>query len=671
MALSPFPTFRRRKSAGRPTINPSHPLARGLVFSAFLNEGGGATFEAVTGQQSSNRTTWITTPLGVGANVSTGTNAPVFSDNTLWHPGTSDVTIAVYADPAASGSALAPLWRKSPAGTTPFWALYANGDVNTNVSSGKFACYLYQNSSNNLLCGTTGSSYVDGKWHQYVGSMTQSVTANCVLYYDGLPAAGTISVTGAPTYSGTDPARIAYDGSSNTGGGVAYAYVWFRALTANEVAWFYADPFAFVAPRRQVGFYRVPTGDSVSGTATSICDVAGTANVTHVVVPRAVTVVADTSAAVNVTHVAVPRAVTAVADTSGVLRGSPFTLKTSVTAVCDAAGHMATPYTVQGHVTSVCDTGATLQRSRNFTGSATAVVKLVAAMSPVDNLVAQVNVCHDASATVVVTHNLTAAIRAVCDTGGTQRVTHGCSAAITSICKTTAVFSDTVTFTTAITAVCDVAATAPPVTHVMVPHAVTAIADASATVVVTRNCIPRAVTAVVDVAATAVRTKVLSAAITSVVDTVAQAHPTFVVRSSVTAVNDAGATILRTRVFGASCTAICDASATLVRQKTPSVAPVTSVVDVAATLARTRVFTGSATAVCTVKTLGQEQDIVFLIGHLTSVCDTAAAAARTAVLLGKLASSVCDTGGTLTVGIPKTEGTWVVSNRPKRWAVSP
>ncbi len=237
MPISPLPvSFRKKKTPGPPALNPRHPLGRGLVFACVFTEGNGTPYELVTGSASTQNlgNKWKPSPLGIAAQINSSTVLPTYNDVSSWHPGSSDFTLAVYGNPTASAS-LAPLWRKSPSLATPFWCLYANGDQNTNASSGRLACYAYQNSSNNLLLATTSTSAIDGKYHQFVGALSPS-NASGALYVDGLPSASSSSHTGTPSYTGTDKVYVGGDGGANNAGcNLAYAYFWLRQLSAQEV----------------------------------------------------------------------------------------------------------------------------------------------------------------------------------------------------------------------------------------------------------------------------------------------------------------------------------------------------------------------------------------------------------------------------------------------------
>lgn len=101
----------------------------------------------------------------------------------------------------------------------------------------------------------------DSNWHQWCGTRSGTTLS---IYRDGVPnASNTFTVrdiTGATPTAGIG--QMFPDNTLWFSGVVAYLLAWNRALSAAEVAWLYAEPYAMIQAPQMPVFYSIPAGGS-------------------------------------------------------------------------------------------------------------------------------------------------------------------------------------------------------------------------------------------------------------------------------------------------------------------------------------------------------------------------------------------------------------------------
>lgn len=228
-------------------------LVPGLVFAAVLNTIGSPTPpDIMTGTNASATTigTWSNTTFGPGMTFNGTSQTGNFGDRANWRPGGSDITVAVLANPISEAN-LRVLIGKADSGTGKGFYFAANADQNSAVSAGRFGLFVADDAGTSVRrYGASGSTLVDGNFHQFVGVVSQA--AGVTLYIDGVSTSVTSNNLGGwPTLTGTFPL---YMGSLNAAlywfnKQIVYAYYWKRALSSTEIGSLYAAPYQMFQSR--------------------------------------------------------------------------------------------------------------------------------------------------------------------------------------------------------------------------------------------------------------------------------------------------------------------------------------------------------------------------------------------------------------------------------------
>lgn len=219
----------------------SHPLAVGLkslVFPADLVD-----LVRGTGVITVNGTpTNVGTPYGAGRNFN-GTTDYLEIGTPIATAGAWSLFAVFRATATATGAGVI-AERYPPANTN---VAYALGVGITSATPLQLECGYYNSAGSGAWQLATGSVITIGRWNNVVATYAGNAGA-INLYLNGLRDA-TGSGSGAdPTPD--QPTRIAIrhdaTGSPNLPGDIAVTGIWNRALSANEVATLYADPFCIL-----------------------------------------------------------------------------------------------------------------------------------------------------------------------------------------------------------------------------------------------------------------------------------------------------------------------------------------------------------------------------------------------------------------------------------------
>lgn len=236
-------------------IDWSHPLARGLRLCLLFNEGGGAPRDI------SNYHTIV--PLG----------APAWTPAGYLTGSTSDYVSCRNAP--NYGGAVTVWWRGRvnawPGGATRYWIA---GWSNTDTTIYEYDKILSIKDSNKAASFYTYSGWainVDASTAITLGVDTDILgvhdLSDLYVYLNGRSDASPIAA--AASYAGYTTPRILLNSPAippavYTGALVVtnVAGVWLRALSAAEVAWLYAEPYAMIQAPEMPVFYSIPAGGS-------------------------------------------------------------------------------------------------------------------------------------------------------------------------------------------------------------------------------------------------------------------------------------------------------------------------------------------------------------------------------------------------------------------------
>jgi len=240
--------WRDRKPNGPQEIDWSHPLARGLKFFLLVNARAGAPRNLVSGAFLGSNFDWVLDDEGVGikqaASLETTTpyvpTAYPFTINARWRPyiasGTS-TTEGVGFVGAASARHIA-FGLRNKASDKNSYNVFLGG-TDPAITHG-----TTDPVSNLVVVDTTGVS--------------KSATDH-ELYW--LQDAAVTSTVSAGTNFSMDRFRVMGGTESPT---VYHFGAWDRALTADEIAWLHAEPYAMLRPRRR-RLFTVVSGGAKSG----------------------------------------------------------------------------------------------------------------------------------------------------------------------------------------------------------------------------------------------------------------------------------------------------------------------------------------------------------------------------------------------------------------------
>lgn len=232
-------------------IDWGHPLAQGLVFCALLNEQGGAPRDLLT---------------GLGGAVANGASFGRFADAGI-------VFASVSSQSAAWTGITGPVTRAPTAGLTVAGSMVtgpgnygaASRALISTCNANKGYCLFLDSNNNprfvvNDNIGSGASSQAIGsiavpQFFSLRMSASYDRSTGTHLYYRGTQQA---TNSGNTSVTFVAPGQVPTIGNTGTGdtlapigfldGGVGYAYIWHRSLTASEHAWLAAEPYAFIAP---------------------------------------------------------------------------------------------------------------------------------------------------------------------------------------------------------------------------------------------------------------------------------------------------------------------------------------------------------------------------------------------------------------------------------------
>lgn len=227
-----------------PGINHQHPLARGLVGCWPFWEGGGNKLYDISGKGNHGTLTgmdpvtdWVATPYGGGVNFD-GTDDHVQLDK--W---------SMFADPTQLTWCM---WVKKTVhtGHRALWSVAAGNYANAE----HWGVAWMSGDAIRLHSGQGGGSILLpysllGRWMQIVVCLTSATTWS--LYIDGRY----IGDSTWRKYFDATGARIIGEYGGYFPGDIASLTIHDRALTAAEIAELYADPWAFMRPRRSARYF--------------------------------------------------------------------------------------------------------------------------------------------------------------------------------------------------------------------------------------------------------------------------------------------------------------------------------------------------------------------------------------------------------------------------------
>lgn len=237
-------------------LDQSHPLANGLIGLWLLNDGTARDLSG-TGNNGS---------LISGPSVVAGPMGPTLDLNSA---STQYVSVpdssALNTGGGNTGELSFVAWVTTPTLPTAFWFQKGSGNyAQFGVrSNGKIFLYTsfgsYDGSGSNTLA--TGATYCVAATISHV-TATGYVNAGLDASYAMSSPPGSLS--GYPLNIGAGSS-----GASPWNGTIGPVTFWNRALSAQEIAWLYAEPFAMLRPTRRISFGFVPSsGNAATGSAT-------------------------------------------------------------------------------------------------------------------------------------------------------------------------------------------------------------------------------------------------------------------------------------------------------------------------------------------------------------------------------------------------------------------
>lgn len=233
-------------------LDPSSPLAAGLVGLYAINEGAGLPSDAVTGAGATGGgATWAASPYGPALSFD-GTSQQITLNDPTLAARSGPLTIACLAAPDASATNqhLIDVRRT----TSPQGGYFVSFSFGTPGTIG----YFVQGTGSSTTANSS-SGVIDGGWHAWGVSHSSTSAGGVAFYRDGQPI-GTATASIFPAVA-TSP-NIATIGSNGTGGalfngGIALIAIASRAWSADEHAAFAANPWQLFLPRRRRVF-RMP-----------------------------------------------------------------------------------------------------------------------------------------------------------------------------------------------------------------------------------------------------------------------------------------------------------------------------------------------------------------------------------------------------------------------------
>jgi len=193
----------------------------------------------------------IGTPtFGAQGTILTQATGVAYADSDRWdkmYQANGYTLAAIYASRSSASDETHFLTRDDAGGSGLTGATGSGRVWQFRLDNGTTARFVAFNDAGSVAQPTAASAGRDGKPHMLVASMDWSATTNNVaLALDGI-IRGTGSLSGAHT-TGRTTNLVTVGGGAGSSTEVVATYAWSRRLTAEEIAWLYAEPFAFFAP---------------------------------------------------------------------------------------------------------------------------------------------------------------------------------------------------------------------------------------------------------------------------------------------------------------------------------------------------------------------------------------------------------------------------------------
>lgn len=230
-------------------INWSSPQTQGLVSQWALNDGGGLTVRSACGCRNGTLTNfpanpWTSSPIGRALTFD-GTDDYIANceiGNEFAFPNTT-FSVSVRFKSTVGGMLCA---KDGSAPTGKGWFVYVE------TSTGIINIQFKGSAGNAFVATTSGTSFIDGKWHHLVAVITTSTTNlnnnNAIVYVDGVNRSLTYTrsaVYESPTVAFTIGKR---NGTLPFNGSISDFRLYNRALSAAEAQDIYVKPLGIYQP---------------------------------------------------------------------------------------------------------------------------------------------------------------------------------------------------------------------------------------------------------------------------------------------------------------------------------------------------------------------------------------------------------------------------------------
>lgn len=215
-------------------LNRTHPLAKGLVGCWLFNEATGETVFDLSGNGNNgtleNGTAWGSDGLDFD-----GVNDYVTCGDIVNTDGLSSITVSAWVKINTTAGNQMIITKSDGVNGWGFYARLANGELRWFVDTGSTAVATW----------TYGAENISG-WHNLLGVYDG---VNVTLYWDGEEKAFT-PLTGNTTNESFSVLFGDHSGGSSLplSGSIRSARIYNRALSAEEIAWSYREPYAMFEP---------------------------------------------------------------------------------------------------------------------------------------------------------------------------------------------------------------------------------------------------------------------------------------------------------------------------------------------------------------------------------------------------------------------------------------
>jgi len=275
------------------SVNPAHPLARGLVGCWLLNEGAGGTAHDVSGHHRdgvfSGDPMWSEGSFGRAVQLD-GVDDWITMGDCL-DLGTDDITVLALVNYSAANQP--DVWASSHHG-----AIVGKGYLSGGKGYGLLVDptnrigWQVRNLSSFFGIGSN-TALNDGSWHLAVGVCDRDDSAGVRLYIDGVQQSVTADATAFDGIDLNGSSAFAIGSRQDEAGGwywdflgsVAMVCVWKRVLSEAEIRKLYQNPFAMFAPRRCSAVFSASAGGVVqcTGSITAISSASATMRIARTV----------------------------------------------------------------------------------------------------------------------------------------------------------------------------------------------------------------------------------------------------------------------------------------------------------------------------------------------------------------------------------------------------